>query len=89
MRISTNTIYQSGITRIGNLQSDQAKLSEQISTGRRISSPSDDPVAAARALEISSAQNANKKFADTRQTAQLKLNTLESNLTWCRKCHTI
>jgi flagellar hook-associated protein 3 FlgL len=81
MRISTNTIYQSGITRLGNLQSDQAKLQEQISTGRRISSPSDDPVAAARALEISSAKSANSKFADTRQTAQLKLNTLESSLT--------
>jgi flagellar hook-associated protein 3 FlgL len=81
MRISTNTIYQSGISRISNLQSDQAKLQEQISTGRRISSPSDDPVAAARALEISSAQGSNKKYADTRQTAQLKLNTLESNLT--------
>lgn len=81
MRISTNTIYQAGITRISNLQSDQAKLQEQISTGRRISSPSDDPVAAARALEISSAKNANAKFSDTRQTAQLKLNTLESNLT--------
>jgi flagellar hook-associated protein 3 FlgL len=81
MRISTNTIYQSGISRINNLQSDQAKLQEQISTGRRISSPSDDPVAAARALEISSAKSANSKFADTRQTAQLKLNTLESNLT--------
>ena len=81
MRISTNTMYQSGITRIGNLQSEQAKLSEQISTGRRISSPSDDPVASARALEISTAKNANAKFADTRQTAQLKLNTLESNLT--------
>ena len=81
MRISTNSIYQSGVTRIGNIQSEQAKLQEQISTGRRISSPSDDPVAAARALEISSAQSANTKFADTRQTAQLKLNTLESNLT--------
>jgi len=81
MRISTNTIYQAGITRISNLQSDQARLSEQISTGRRISSPSDDPVAAARALEISSAKNANAKFAETRQTAELKLNTLESNLT--------
>lgn len=81
MRISTNTMYQSGITRIGNLQSEQAKLSEQISTGRRISSPSDDPVASAHALEISTAKNANAKFADTRQTAQLKLNTLESNLT--------
>jgi flagellar hook-associated protein 3 FlgL len=80
MRISTNTIYQSGITRINNIQSDQAKLQEQISTGRRISSPSDDPVAAARALEIAAAQSSNTKFADTRQTAQLKLNTLESNL---------
>ncbi len=81
MRISTNSIYQSGISRISSLQSDQAKLQQQISTGKRISSPSDDPVAAARALEISSAQSANTKFADTRQTAQLKLNTLESNLT--------
>lgn len=80
MRISTNTIYQSGISRINNIQSDQAKLQEQISTGRRISSPSDDPVAAARALEIAAAQSSNAKFADTRQTAQLKLNTLESNL---------
>jgi flagellar hook-associated protein 3 FlgL len=81
MRISTNTIYQSGISRISNLQTDQAKLQEQISTGRRISTPSDDPVASARALEISSAQGVNTKFADTRKTAQLKLNTLESNLT--------
>jgi flagellar hook-associated protein 3 FlgL len=80
MRISTNTIYQSGISRIGNIQSDQAKLQEQISTGRRISSPSDDPVAAARALEIAAAKSSNAKFADTRETAQLKLNTLESNL---------
>jgi flagellar hook-associated protein 3 FlgL len=81
MRISTNTIYQSGISRISSLQSDQAKLQQQISTGRRIASPSDDPVASARALEISHAQGINAKFADTRQTAQLKLNTLESNLT--------
>jgi flagellar hook-associated protein 3 FlgL len=81
MRISTNTIYQSGITKISNLQSEQAKLQQQISTGRRIASPSDDPVASARALEISTAQGINSKFADTRQTAQLKLGTLESNLT--------
>lgn len=81
MRISTNTIYQSGISKINDLQAQQAKLSGQISTGRRISTPSDDPVAAARALEISHAQSINSKHADTRQTAQLKLNTIESNLT--------
>lgn len=81
MRISTNTIYQSGINKITQLQSDQVKLQQQISTGRRISSPSDDPVAAANALSISHAQGINDKFADTRKTAELKLNTLESNLT--------
>ncbi|MDO9281099.1 MAG: flagellar hook-associated protein FlgL [Methylotenera sp.] len=81
MRISTNTIYQSGISKISQLQSEQVKLQQQISTGRRIASPSDDPVGSARALEVSHAQSINAKFADTRQTAQLKLNTIESNLT--------
>ncbi|MGZ8252330.1 MAG: flagellar hook-associated protein FlgL [Methylophilaceae bacterium] len=81
MRISTNTIYQSGISKIGALQSEQAKLQQQIATGKRITSPSDDPVAAARVLELSYQQGVNSKFADNRQTAQIKLNTLESNLT--------
>ncbi len=80
MRISTNTIYQSGISKISALQSEQAKLQQQISTGKRISSPSDDPIAAARALELAHAQGINSKFADTRKTAQTKLNTTESNL---------
>ena len=81
MRISTNTIYQSGISKISALQSDQTKLQQQISTGKRIASPSDDPVAAARALSLSHAQEVNAKFADTRKTAQTKLGTIESNLT--------
>ncbi len=81
MRISTNTIYQSGISKISTLQAEQSKLQQQISTGKRISAPSDDPVASAHALEISHAQEANSSFANTRQAAQLKLNTLESSLT--------
>jgi flagellar hook-associated protein 3 FlgL len=81
MRISTNTIYQSGISKISTLQAEQSKLQQQISTGKRISAPSDDPVASAHALEISHAQEANSSFANTRQTAELKLNTLESSLT--------
>lgn len=80
MRISTNTIYQSGISKLSSLQADQNKLSQQISTGKRISLPSDDPVGATQALEISHAQEVNKSFAATRQTAQLKLNTVESSL---------
>ncbi len=81
MRISTNTIYQSGISKISSLQAEQSKLQQQISTGKRITLPSDDPIASARALGISHAQEVNSSFADGRQTAQIKLNTLESSLT--------
>lgn len=81
MRISTNTIYQSGINKITALQSEQMKLQQQISTGKRITTPADDPIAAANALELSYAQGINAKFSDTRKTAELKLNTLESSLT--------
>ena len=80
MRISTNSIYQSGISKISSLQVDQTKLQQQISTGKRLTLPSDDPIASTRALEISHAQGVNSSFASSRQTAQLKLNTLESSL---------
>ncbi|HPX89280.1 MAG TPA: flagellar hook-associated protein FlgL [Methylophilaceae bacterium] len=81
MRISTNTLYQAGFAKLSDLQSNQAKLQQQIATGRRILSPSDDPIASARALEVSHEKNVNNSFADTRKVAQLKLNTLEANLT--------
>jgi flagellar hook-associated protein 3 FlgL len=80
MRISTNTIYQSGINKIGSLQNDQTKLQQQISTGKRIPLPSDDPIASTQILGISHAQEVSASFTSTRQTAQNKLNTLESSL---------
>lgn len=81
MRISTNTIYQSGINRITDLQSQQSSLQAQISTGKRIATPSDDPVAAARVLEISDTRKINESYANVRSTARTKLETMESSLT--------
>lgn len=81
MRISTNTIYQAGISKISAIQSEQVKLQQQISTGRRILSPSSDPVAASQALEVAHAQSVNTQFTDNRKAAQQKLDTIESNLT--------
>lgn len=62
MRISTQTIFDQGVF---NLQRNQALLvkgQEQISTGRRILTPADDPVAAARSLEVGQAKFANDQF---------------------------
>lgn len=73
MRISTNTIYQTGISKISQLQSEQSKLQQQIASEKRILTPSDDPIAAARALEITHAQNMNTQFASNRQIAETQL----------------
>lgn len=81
MRISTNTIYQSGTSRLLDLQAKQAKLSEQIATGKRVSKPSDDPVSAARILELNNAKDVNDSFTDTRKIAKTTLETYEANLT--------
>lgn len=70
MRISTNTIFDKGVTRMGELQSGLAKTQQQISSGKRLTSPSDDPVASARALEVTNAQEINSKYAINRRSAK-------------------
>jgi flagellar hook-associated protein 3 FlgL len=69
MRISTNTIYETGTNRIGELQTTLSRTQQQMATGRRILVPSDDPVAAAAALELTQAQSINSQFATNRQNA--------------------
>ena len=52
MRISTNTIYESGGARISDLQVGLNRTQQQIASGRRILNPSDDPIGAARATRV-------------------------------------
>jgi flagellar hook-associated protein 3 FlgL len=80
MRISTNTIYQSGTNQLNTLQSDLNKLSIQTATGKRVNSPADDPVAAARILELNTAKDQNANYTNTRKTAETLLQTYEANL---------
>ncbi|MDI9245213.1 flagellar hook-associated protein FlgL [Marinobacter sp. CHS3-4] len=52
IRISSQQIFQGGINRLQDLNSNLNKTQEQISTGQRVNRPSDDPVAAARILKL-------------------------------------
>ncbi len=80
MRISTNTIYQSAISKISSIQSEQSKLLQQIASEKRVLTPSDDPIAASRALNISSSQSQNAQFAKNRQVANNSLTGLDISL---------
>jgi flagellar hook-associated protein 3 FlgL len=52
MRISTQQIFQSNVQRMQDISVQQAKTQEQLSTGKRVNRPADDPVAAARMLRL-------------------------------------
>lgn len=80
MRISTQQIFELGTTRLVDLQSRLQKTQEQIATGRRILSPSDDPVAATRVLDVTQSQTINKQYGVNRQYATNVLSQTEVTL---------
>ncbi len=52
MRVSTFGSYQRGLSMMQDLQAAVGRTQRQISSGQRILTPSDDPIAASRALEL-------------------------------------
>ncbi|MES2150418.1 MAG: flagellar hook-associated protein FlgL [Pseudomonadota bacterium] len=77
MRISTNTIFDTGTGQLGTLQSAIAKTQLQLSTNRRMITAADDPIASARALEVTQSQSVNTQFATNRQNARSSLSQVE------------
>src|SRR3972149_2947582 len=80
MRVSTNTAYEQGVTSILRQQEGLLKTQQQVSTGRRIVTPADDPVAAARVLDVTQAESLNAQYAENRNYAKSSLALAESVL---------
>jgi flagellar hook-associated protein 3 FlgL len=80
MRISTQMLFENGAARLGELQAGLVRTQSQIASGRRMLVPSDDPVAAARALEFSQSQSINTQHGVNRQHAKNALGLLEGTL---------
>ena len=80
MRIATSTIYETGTSQLGSLQSKVAKTQQQLATNRRMLTPSDDPIAAARALEVTQSKSVNSQFAVNRENARASLAQVERAL---------
>lgn len=80
MRISTQTLFESGAARLSELQSGLVRTQQQVSTGRRVLTPADDPVAAARALEVTQSQSMNSQYGVNRNYAKSSLAAVEGAL---------
>lgn len=80
MRISTNTLYKTGTSRMSELETSMYKTQQQMSLGKRILTPSDDPVAAAQILEFTQSQAMNSQYAVNRQNAKNSMGMTENAL---------
>lgn len=81
MRVSTSMVFETGVRSINAQTSKLLHLQQQVSTGRRIVTPSDDPVAAARALDLTQASDVVAQFGRNRDNAQSSLSLEETQLT--------
>lgn len=79
MRISTQMMYEQSMRGVTNSQSLWLSYGEQMSTGKRINRPSDDPIAASQAVVLSQAQTQNSQYALARSFATTKV-SLEENV---------
>jgi flagellar hook-associated protein 3 FlgL len=69
MRISTRSLYDANVS-VLNLQQAQLQHTQlQLATGRRMLTPSDDPIASARALDVSQSDARNTQYDTNRNTA--------------------
>ena len=63
MRVASSTLYQQGLASMNLQQGSLLHIQQQLGTGRRVLTPSDDPVTATRALGVSQAQAVNGQYA--------------------------
>ncbi|KTD82712.1 flagellar hook-associated protein FlgL [Legionella waltersii] len=80
MRISTNQIYQRALSHLMNQEQRLASLQQQLSSGIRVQTPSDDPLASAQIELIQQRVNLTEILQKNRQTTQSALQLEEGTI---------
>jgi flagellar hook-associated protein 3 FlgL len=80
MRISTSMIFDLGVEAMQRNQANVVKTQQQLSTGRKVLTPADDPVGSAQALQLTQADAVNTQFGVNRSHAESQLQVTESSL---------
>lgn len=80
MRVSTNMLFESNIQSLNDRTSALLKTQQQLSSGKRILTAADDPVAAAQVLEVSQSKAINAQYQDAQTTAKNNLGMIDGKL---------
>ncbi|MFO1282278.1 MAG: flagellar hook-associated protein FlgL [Burkholderiales bacterium] len=80
MRVSTSMLHDLAVRSMNDRTAELVRTQQQISTGRRLLTPSDDPVAASQALVVSQAKARTGQFLDNVGSARDSLGFTEATL---------
>jgi flagellar hook-associated protein 3 FlgL len=81
IRVSTSMIFNAGVKAINTQTAALLHLQQQVASGRRILTPADDPVGAARALEVTQAKDVTAQYSINHDNAKSALGLEEVQLT--------
>jgi flagellar hook-associated protein 3 FlgL len=80
MRLSTQAFYAGSLAAMQLQASELAKLQNQIATGRRVSTPADDPIASVHIMELERSQVESEQFGKNSALIQNRLKLEENAL---------
>ena len=80
MRIATTQIFRQGLEAFGNQQVKLSKLQQQISTGIKLTKPSDDPAASSRVLDLQEMVSLQMQYQVNISAADTRLKLQEDTL---------
>jgi len=80
MRVSTSQIYSSGLDSIQRQQAEVSRVQQQLASGKRILTPSDDPGGAVQALQFKESMARLEQYSRNGGMAELRLRQEEAVL---------
>lgn len=80
MRVSTSQLYLQGLRAIQDQQTQLSKVSNQLGTGKRLTSPADDPAASAAIIGLNEDVQRLERFQTNADRAESRLSLTESTL---------
>ena len=81
MRISTSQMQDRGVTAMLDGQSELSKTQQQLATGKRILTPSDDVYGTTQILALNRVIDTHKQYGENADVVEARLNQEESSLT--------
>ena len=80
MRISTSQSQQMAINAMIEQQNELSKVQQQVATGKKIFKPSDDPIAAAKVINLREVMGTTQQYQENIHAARARLNLEEGIL---------